>query len=196
MNWQTHEWPFPIRREMRRTVLVLLGHFSCLASNSWDCWTLLETVAPVLPAAALEGLLLSAGKERDVSYSRTRQGIESWMRARSVSQSCPTLCDPTGCSPPGSSVLVESPGKSTGVGCHALLHGIFPTLESNLTLLFGRQNSVPLSHQGSQCEFYIYIYIYIFFFFLKRSLQVGRTKNNGSETEGTHLVTGLQSLPL
>ena len=40
-----------------------------------------------------------------------------------VAQSCPTLCDPVGCSLPGSFVLGDSPGKSTGVGCHALLQG-------------------------------------------------------------------------
>ena len=27
---------------------------------------------------------------------------------------------------------MDSPGKNTGVGCHALLQGIFPTQESNL----------------------------------------------------------------
>ena len=37
-----------------------------------------------------------------------------------VSQSCLALCDPLNCSPPGSSVLWDSPGKNTGVGCHAL----------------------------------------------------------------------------
>ena len=37
-------------------------------------------------------------------------------------QSCLTLCDPMDCSPPGSSVW-DSPGKKTGVGCHALLQG-------------------------------------------------------------------------
>jgi len=31
------------------------------------------------------------------------------------------------CSLPGSSVLGDSPGKNTGVVCHALLQGIFPT---------------------------------------------------------------------
>ena len=31
-------------------------------------------------------------------------------------QSCPTLCDPMDCSPPGSSVHGNSPGKNTGVG--------------------------------------------------------------------------------
>ena len=40
-----------------------------------------------------------------------------------VTQSCPTLCDPMDCSPSGSSVHRDSPGKNTGVGCHALLSG-------------------------------------------------------------------------
>ena len=31
--------------------------------------------------------------------------------------------DPMDCSPPGSSVHGDSPGKNTGVGCHALLQG-------------------------------------------------------------------------
>ena len=44
-----------------------------------------------------------------------------------VTQLCPTLCDPMDCSPPGSSVHGDSLGKATGVGCHALLQGIFPT---------------------------------------------------------------------
>ena len=39
------------------------------------------------------------------------------------------------CSPPGSSVHGISPGKNTGVGCHALLQGIFPTQGSNPHLL-------------------------------------------------------------
>ena len=41
-----------------------------------------------------------------------------------VDQLCPTLCDPMDYSPLGSSVPGESPGKSTGMGCHALLRGI------------------------------------------------------------------------
>ena len=35
-------------------------------------------------------------------------------------QSCPTLCDPIDCSPPGSCPW-DSPGENTGVGCHFLL---------------------------------------------------------------------------
>ena len=56
------------------------------------------------------------------------------MCAKSL-QLCPTLCDPMDCSPPGSSAHGDSPGKNTGVGCHALLQGIFVTQESNPSLL-------------------------------------------------------------
>ena len=64
-------------------------------------------------------------------------------------QSCLTLRDPMDCSPPGSSVHGDSPGKSTGVGCHALLQGIFPTQGSNLGLPPCRQILYHLSHQAS-----------------------------------------------
>ena len=36
-------------------------------------------------------------------------------------------CDPMDCGLPASSVHGDSPGKNTGVGCHALLQEIFPT---------------------------------------------------------------------
>ena len=67
----------------------------------------------------------------------------------SVSQLCPTLCNPMDCSPPGSSVYGDSPGKNTRVGCHALLQGIFPTQGSNPGLPHCGQMLYPLSHQGS-----------------------------------------------
>ena len=59
------------------------------------------------------------------------------------------LCDPTGSSLPGSTVHGIIPGKNTGVGCHFLLQGIFPTQGSNLRLLHCRQPLYRLSHQGS-----------------------------------------------
>ena len=52
-----------------------------------------------------------------------------------VTQSCPTLCDPIDCSPPGSSVHGDSPGKNTGVDGHTLLLGIFPTQGSKPRLV-------------------------------------------------------------
>ena len=51
--------------------------------------------------------------------------------------------------PPGSSVHGDSPGKNTGVGCHALLQGIFLTQGLNPGLLHCRQIFYCLSHQGS-----------------------------------------------
>ena len=65
-----------------------------------------------------------------------------------VTQSCPTLCDPMDHSPPGSSVHGDSPGKTTGVGCHALLQGLFPTQGLNPGPLHCRQILYHLSHQG------------------------------------------------
>ena len=43
-------------------------------------------------------------------------------------QLCLTLCDPMDCSPPGSSVHEDSPGKNIRVGCHAPLRGLNPGL--------------------------------------------------------------------
>ena len=54
-------------------------------------------------------------------------------------------------SPPGSSVHGDSPGKNTGVGCHALLQGIFPTQGSHPGLPRCRQILYSLSPQGSSC---------------------------------------------
>ena len=65
-----------------------------------------------------------------------------------VSHSCPALWDSMDCSLPGSSVHADSPGKNTGVGCHFLHQGIFPTQGSNLGLPHCRQTLYPLSHQG------------------------------------------------
>ena len=47
--------------------------------------------------------------------------------------SCVQLCDLTNCSPPGSSVHGDSPGKNAGVGCHALLQGIYSSVLSKYT---------------------------------------------------------------
>ena len=63
-------------------------------------------------------------------------------------QSCLTLCNPINCSPPGSSIRGDSPGKYTGVGCHFLLQGIFPTQGSNPVLPHCRQ---ILYRLGKEC---------------------------------------------
>ena len=43
----------------------------------------------------------------------------------------------------------NSVGKNTGLGCHFLLQGIFPTQGSNVGLPHFRQTLYHLSHQGS-----------------------------------------------
>ena len=45
--------------------------------------------------------------------------------------------------------LWDSPGKNSGVGCHFLLQGMFPTQGSNPRLLRCKWILYPLSHQGS-----------------------------------------------
>ena len=68
-----------------------------------------------------------------------------------VAQSCLILCNPMDCSPSGSSVHGDSPGKNTGVGCCALLlQEIVPTEGSNPGLPHCKQVLYCLSHQGSQ----------------------------------------------
>ena len=68
--------------------------------------------------------------------------------------SCVSL-RPHGLSPPGSSVHGDSPGKNTGVGCHALLQGIFLTQGPNpgpLHLLCWQLGSSPLVPPGKPCS--------------------------------------------
>ena len=66
-----------------------------------------------------------------------------------VTQSGLTLCNPMDCSPPGSSVHGNSPGNNTGVGCHALLQGIFSTQVLSPGLPHCMRILYQLSHQGS-----------------------------------------------
>ena len=75
-------------------------------------------------------------------------------------QSCLTLCDPMNCSTPGICPW-HSSDKNTGVGCHALLQGIFPTQGSNphlLSLLYWQVGSLPVASPGKPWyTFYAYV---------------------------------------
>ena len=74
--------------------------------------------------------------------------LHCFLPGSKVAQSCPTLCNPMDCSPLGSSVHGNFPGKDTGVGCHFLLQGIFLTQGLNLRLLYCTQMLYHLSHWG------------------------------------------------
>ena len=65
--------------------------------------------------------------------------------------SCVWICNPRASSPPSLLCLWDSPDKNTGVGCHDLLQGIFPTQESNthlVCLLHWQAGSLPLALLG------------------------------------------------
>ena len=83
------------------------------------------------------------------------------MHACSVTQSCPTLCNPTDCSPPGSSVHGILQARNTGVGCHALLQGIFPTQASNPRLQKFLASAGRFFTASASCEARINIYFII-----------------------------------
>ena len=88
-------------------------------------------------------------KAAEVSEYKLRERMWSAALSRSVVS---TLGSVMGCSPPGSSVHGDSPGKNTGVGCHALLQRIFASKGSNPGLLHCRWILHCLSHRG--CEMY------------------------------------------
>ena len=64
------------------------------------------------------------------------------------------------CSPQGSSVHVDSPGKNTGVGCLALLQGIFPTQGSSphlFCLLHWQVGSLPPAPPGKPMMVFLFL---------------------------------------
>ena len=79
-----------------------------------------------------------------------------WLKALPACQVASVwLCDLMDCSQPGSSVHGDSPGKNTGVGCCAILQGIFLTQGSNSSsscLLHWRAGSLPLRRGNSSWE--------------------------------------------
>ena len=83
-----------------------------------------------------------------------------------VTQLCPTICNPMDCDLPGSSIHGISPGKNTGVSCHFVLQGIFPTQGLNLCLLcllHWQTDSLPGCHLGvlfNKQLFWVPIFLY------------------------------------
>ena len=70
-------------------------------------------------------------------------------------QSCSILCDPMNCSLTRLLCPWDFPGEKTEVGCHILLHGLFPTHGLNPCLLYifhGYVNSLSLRHLGNLSE--------------------------------------------
>ena len=75
-------------------------------------------------------------------------GVQTTTHVRAQSLSCVSFFETHGLWPARLLRPWDSPGKSTRVGCHFLLQGIFPSQGSNPCLLHWQADSLPLSHQG------------------------------------------------
>ena len=73
-----------------------------------------------------------------------------------VAQPCPTLCNPrtVACQAP---LSWDSPGKNTGVGCHFLLQGIFPTQGWNMGFLQADSFTISSTRDVSTIRFLLCI---------------------------------------
>ena len=89
----------------------------------------------IVLSSAMELYLRFRSEREQDSNLHTVSGFLKWYELRFL-QRCAPVCSvtlvrsdslrPWGLSPPGSSAHGDSPGKNTGVGCHALLWGDFP----------------------------------------------------------------------
>ena len=138
----------PCLAAMFRVECVLVAQSCPTLQDPMDCCPPGSSVHGVLQASILEWVAISSSRGSSRPRDQTCISCISCISRRFfttsatwetlnmclVTQSCPTLCDIMNCSPPGSSVHGDSPGKNIGVGCHAPLQGIFPTQGSNLHL--------------------------------------------------------------
>ena len=76
----------------------------------------------------------------------TGESTPSLLCCSLVTQSCPGLSQAHGLQSTRPLSPQDFPGKDTGVGCHLLLQGIFPTQGSNPRLLHWQVGSLPLCH--------------------------------------------------
>ena len=74
--------------------------------------------------------------------------VDRSVQFTSIAQSCPTL-QPHESQHARLLCPWDSPGKNTGVGCHFLLQGIFPSEGSNPRVLHWQVDALPLNHLGS-----------------------------------------------
>ena len=99
------------------------------------------------------------GKQRSRRKTGRQRGVDSCSSPgdnKKVSVHCSVLSDclrPHRLWPARLRCPWDSPGKNTGVGCHFLLQGLFPTQVSNPSLPHCRQTLYCLSHQGSPGEY-------------------------------------------
>ena len=113
MDYPTFRWT-----KLLNAFYLYVHYILNLETNTWGAWALDQTD---LGLQSWSGRLL----RRDVC-----------MRAQSLSRVHPFVTPWT--STRQAPLSKGFPGKNTGVGCHVLLQGIFPTQESNRHLLLGK----------------------------------------------------------
>ena len=129
--WSGLPFPSPIHIihiYIKRYVYVYIYQFSSVAQlcpnscpSSWWCHPPISS--SIGPFSCLQSFLAS-GSFPVSQFTSTY--ICMWIYALClVPQSCLILCNPMDCSPPGSSVHGDSPGRNAGVGCRALLLWIY-----------------------------------------------------------------------
>ena len=92
-----------------------------------------------LPVSELDNQVNGGTRNEERGYRRMCMCL--------VAHLCPTLCDLMNRSLLGSSVCGDSPGKNTGVDCHFLPQGIFPTQGLNPGLPHCKWILYYLNHQ-------------------------------------------------
>ena len=114
------------RKSLRRYAILVqnLNYAAAAAAKSLQsCPTLCDPIDGSPPGSPVPGIL----------QARTLEWVASsfsnaWEWKLKVKLlSCPTLSDPIDCSLPGFSLHGIFPSKSTGVGCHCLLHWNYET---------------------------------------------------------------------
>ena len=91
---------------------------------------------------------LSLGAHNQRPSQKGWETLHMKVKESELAQSCLTL-RPHKMSPIRLLCAWDFPGKNTGVGCHFLLQGIFPTQGSNSGLQHYKQTLYHLNHQGS-----------------------------------------------
>ena len=107
----------PVDQKMQTLLTMTSGNLgTCTSNGSHKIW---------VPIVCTSSFLGDTG-DLDQARREGRYGV-CWLplfpaaaAAKSL-QSCPTLCDPIDGTQPGSPHPWDSPGKSTGVGCHFFL---------------------------------------------------------------------------
>ena len=111
----------------------------------------LDVWPPVLSFSSASSHLLIYRSDQHSLQSETLQClliVSKFLQFSSVTHSCPTLCDPMDCSPPGSSVHGILQARILEWVAFPL-PGIFLTQGLNLHLLYWQVDSLQLSHLGS-----------------------------------------------